>query len=391
MRPLTALARGYRGLAILWLGTCLLFLAANLIAMLVLSITRGSARHAAPAASVDPKPLRQFFPAMSDADIAALRRESARIIQYEPFTQFREKPSAGRYVNVHESGFRLSKNQGPWPPNPANSNVFVFGGSTTFGYGVADDDTIASYLQSELATLGLRRPPRVYNFGRGAYYSTQERILFEQLLVRGVVPDVAVFIDGLNDFFFKDDMPVLTPWLTRIVEQRGQETPALAGAVLGALPLSRLLGLPQPDQTTHGYPAAPPPASVPYDDVGTLTTVIDRYLANKRVVEAAAREFGVTALFVWQPVPTYRYDLSRQPNAVPFGPHEYSRYGYPKMAARQEDGSLGLDFLWCADVHDGFAEPAYVDQVHYSPAMSARIAACVVKLIRERGLLDSMR
>ena len=46
------------------------------------------------------------------------------------------------------------------------------------------------------------REPRVYNFGRGSYYSSQERILFEQLAVAGHVPDLAVFIDGGSDFVF---------------------------------------------------------------------------------------------------------------------------------------------------------------------------------------------
>ena len=36
----------------------------------------------------------------------------------------------------------------------------------------------------------------VYNFGCGRYYSTQERVLFEQLVSSGAVPDLAVFLDG---------------------------------------------------------------------------------------------------------------------------------------------------------------------------------------------------
>jgi len=44
----------------------------------------------------------------------------------------------------------------------------------------------------------------VYNFGRAGYYSTQERILFEYFVAKGVKPDVAIFLDGLNDFFEKE-------------------------------------------------------------------------------------------------------------------------------------------------------------------------------------------
>src|SRR6185503_15185425 len=104
---------------------------------------------------------------------------------YEAFTQFCERPFHGRFVNVSENGFRVSAQQGPWPPDADNFNIFLFGGSTTFGYGLPDSQTVASYLQDDLAA---RSSPhvRVYNFGRGSYVSEQERVLFEELLLAGV-------------------------------------------------------------------------------------------------------------------------------------------------------------------------------------------------------------
>ena len=80
----------------------------------------------------------------------------------------------------------------------------MFGGSTAFGIGVPDDQTVASHLQTQLGTARDGREVRVYNFGRGAYYSSQERALFERLIVAGYVPNLAIFLDGLNDFFFYD-------------------------------------------------------------------------------------------------------------------------------------------------------------------------------------------
>src|SRR5712692_403554 len=107
-------------------------------------------------------------------------------------------PYAGRYVNVTESGFRLTKNQGPWLPDRTKYlTIFLFGGSTAFGYGLPDGETVASYLQEFFSSCCPSRPARIYNFARGGYFSSQERVLLEKLIVAGFIPDMAVFIDGL--------------------------------------------------------------------------------------------------------------------------------------------------------------------------------------------------
>ena len=43
--------------------------------------------------------------------------------------------------------------------------MFFFGGSTGFGYGVPDDETVPSHLQ-QLLPKASGRTPRVYNFAR---------------------------------------------------------------------------------------------------------------------------------------------------------------------------------------------------------------------------------
>ena len=43
----------------------------------------------------------------------------------------------------------------------------------------------------------------------------------------------------------------------------------------------------------------------------------------------------------------------------------------------------GANFVWCADIQAGVAEPLYVDRVHYSGAMNARIARCIANGMKD--------
>ena len=120
--------------------------------------------------------LQQIYPDWSEEDRRALRDESRREFEPEAMVQYREKPQTARFSTIDEHGFRIGFEQGPWPPEKRFFNIFFLGGSTAFGYGVPDEETISSHLQRLLGAVDLARAPRVYNFGRGAFYSSMERI-----------------------------------------------------------------------------------------------------------------------------------------------------------------------------------------------------------------------
>jgi hypothetical protein len=111
------------------------------------------------------------------------------------------------------------------------------------------------------------------------------------------------------------------------------------------------------------------------------------------MIEAMAVEYGVIPVFVWQPVPTYKYDLSYHVfvNASPlgFGGHMYSRYGYGLMRRRLDAHPIGENFLWCADIQEDSQELLYVDLLHYSPDLNRRLAETIVRLVSERKLIGS--
>lgn len=338
-----------------------------------------------------------IYPGLSESEINAFLNETwSRTYSYEPFTQFKEKPYSGRYVNVHNQGFRITKQQGPWPPGPERLNIFLFGGSTTFGYGVPDDETIASYLQ-EYLTSRLKRDVRIYNFGRGHYYSTQERILFEKLLVSGVVPDIAIFIDGLNDFYYNTNEPKFTKRLSEFVEQ-GSSTNKIKDLISGlsqdrssketSPPPSDTLPE-NPDNAADNQPDNFGQEGDKYNDTKVINFVITRYLANKKLIEAASLAFNVKPIFVWQPVPTYNYDQEYHPFSMGgYGKHTYSRYGYERMEELTRQEPPGDNFFWCANIFTDEKTPFYADKVHYSALGSKRLATSIGDLLLERYSVD---
>ena len=129
---------------------------------------------------------------MAGADVDALLFALDTLhMRYEPWVGYKEEETTSRFVNVDEYGIRAN---GPSRRTVSDLDgaVWFFGGSTTFGYGVADAETIPARLENLLG-----RP--VVNLGAGGYYSAQENVLLNQYLRIGYRPSLAIFLDGINE------------------------------------------------------------------------------------------------------------------------------------------------------------------------------------------------
>jgi len=331
-----------------------------------------------------------LYPEMTKEDIAVLLFESwSRNYVFEDFTHINEQPSSGRYVNVNPHGFRKSKNQGPWPPKTdKHFSIFFFGSSTSFGYGAPDSETISSHLQELFPKDGLKRVPVVYNFGRGHYYSTPERILFEQLVAKGYVPDMAIFLDGLNEFFFyEDDGTVVSDRFAQLL--RGDVKKLYFRELRKRSPVWRTMRETRKNiKRFFTKDIATKRRERHVAEPRRLQQIIDRYLINKKLIEAVGAAFNVTTIFAWEPIASYRYDLALHPFAREgFGKQEYSRSGYPLMAEYVKSHDLGNNFIWCADIGRDATQPLYIDLTHYSPQMSKMLAQAICDFLRAHHLI----
>ena len=117
-------------------------------------------------------------------------------VKYSPLTEFIEQKRNHEFVSVSEYGNRCNKNkiQSCKTPKGGENEIWIFGGSTVFGYGLKNDETIAAHLEK------YTKNKNVINFGQSHFYSTQSRILFQNLISFLPPPKTVIFLDGFNDF-----------------------------------------------------------------------------------------------------------------------------------------------------------------------------------------------
>jgi len=129
---------------------------------------------------------------LSEQDLVILHNETWRNydkFRFIPFLGHSETDRIGKLVNFTESDGRKVNR-----PQSCDKNIYMYGGSTTFGYNVTDNQTIANYLQEFVG-----KDLCVFNHGRAYFYSKQENNLFINHVENRKKIDFAIFLDGYNE------------------------------------------------------------------------------------------------------------------------------------------------------------------------------------------------
>ena len=211
--------------------------------------------------------------------------EAARETQWRSFVYFRRKPYAGKLIHVDANGFRRTLN----PTTAENQrSVWLFGGSTVWGTGVSDAHTLASEL-ARVATV------QALNFGETGYVSTQSQLAFMASLrcPDAVRPDVAIFVDGVNDVYAALQSGIAGAPQNESNRQAEFNVTRSGDAFASAM-LERLEGIRLLNQRMKGIEPEPAVADL-------AQQVARNYLAVVQQTRAVAAAQGVQAIFVWQP------------------------------------------------------------------------------------------
>ena len=136
----------------------------------------------------------------ADSLILYLETHIGRNYEYAPFLGHAENQGYdNKFVNVNPELGRKTIS-----PTECEKNIFLYGGSTTFGAGVTDNQTIPSYLGEML--IDDEKKICVKNYGRRSYFAFQETILLQKHILKQKIKsnDIIIFLDGINENGYND-------------------------------------------------------------------------------------------------------------------------------------------------------------------------------------------
>ena len=330
---------------------------------------------------------RQFAAAYDGAgyDVAKLFREfhATERIVYEPYTIWDRRYYPGDLISIDFEGFRRTTNNSD---AEEALRVWVFGGSTVWGEGAPDDETIPSHLARLMNAWGV--DTTLKNLGERGYVSTQEVVFLYRELQAGGRPDVVVFYDGINDAAAASNWPEVPGShvsLHRIrerfqfgevpSERRREFVRSLGIYKASRIVLDRLEARKRAARARQGdtdIDITPRFLDANFRFLGNQA--VDVWLANRELVIALGDEFRFTSLFVLQPsLWTDGKPLHVSERRI-LAEHLERRAMTHIMSTRAEmssilevrrrDGSLPSNVHDLADVFSTVGEPTYIDYVH---------------------------
>jgi hypothetical protein len=304
---------------------------------------------------------------------------------WAPYVHWVTTPFSGRLVSVDSAHRRRTI---PTPQRPAH-RVFLLGGSTMWGIGAQDRQTIASHLAAQLAEAG-RPDVAVVNHAQIGWVQTQELIGLTLALRAGERPDLVLFYDGINDVIAlaQAGMPGV-PQNERHREHefrygramRGTSDFAALAAVFGGVVrrshVARRLAYTRPpgDSAAAQRLAAAQAATC---------------AANADIADALGARYGFAVLYVWQP--------ALESTTKPLSGHERAMIDglatEPLFAARREinrrmPALLAATmqprrsrYLDLTRLFDGDTTMVFFDAIgHTTEAANARIAAALLPAV----------
>lgn len=315
--------------------------------------------------------------------------------RYRTNTHWIAGPYAGEFYNVSEAGVRRTVQASEGGPR-----VFMFGGSTMWGYHSSDAETLPSLVSAELARRGISA--QLVNHGQIGYVSAQEATYLAQLVATGDAPAVAVFFDGLNDvdvpqrlasygYHAPAELPHLhfadmdlraerarrdDPWkMTRAGLLKFRVVSAFADSRLGR----RLHLRPEPPGQGGGWDEE--------DERRKVELIASGYATTLAMVEGLAHARGFEPLFFWQPTISRKKTLTDHETPPKFiGAENGDHFTAAAEAVRRAVGD-DPHFRDISGLLDDMTETAYTDGRHYTlrakEVIAARIAADLAALLED--------
>jgi hypothetical protein len=297
-------------------------------------------------------------------------------LKWTPYVYTRELPVSGTDITIGADGLRKTASFVS-AGTPGVQRIYFFGGSTVWGTGARDDFTIPSDVARILNAQNT--PAEVMNFGDPGYVSTQDMILFQIQLARGNVPNVAVFYGGSNDIF--------SAWQQGVAGFPQNEFNRSKDFTLG-----RTIANGDIFEVAGAVYAKGPPVNAPLiASPGDALGIVDRFLANVRLIRAMAAAYNVNVIFIWQPMLFFKQPLSDWENKA----YQTTQQQFPGLdtLTRQVDTALrqrvhdgqGQGVIVLSDLFQGDTRNIFFDNVHITEEGNLTVSEKIGPLLSQKA------
>lgn len=279
---------------------------------------------------------------------------------YQPWAGYSAKSFHGNYVNVDGFIRRSVPSSSTYEEDTSAIVIYFFGGSTMFGFNVADAETIPSLFIKKYIERKINIPVKVVNVGIPTYYSYHELMLFSHLLYNNHHPHIAVFLDGLNDGGGLRATLHQQPFLNYRLK-----LPFIMDVVRG-----------KPDfRDSLDYALDIPKGTNPE---GAADTIFNNYLSAVNAIEKIAGAYNVKPYFFIQPVPYYKYSNRKNDPICSQGERPQFQILYPRLEAE----ALNQNLHFLGNMLENEKGYPFIDAIHYSPAFNEKITSSVLDIIQ---------
>jgi len=357
---------------------------------------------------------------LSANDDPMARFSAAPPLVMHPTLPFATQKIDNRYYRVGLEGLRYEPgwSDGDVGALLAGSRplIFALGGSTTFGYGLAGDETWPHMLNGILSANVLSRsaatPPVVLNFGAQAYDQRTETDKLIYLLRRGYRPTKVVMLDGWNDLFIaRSNMRAVDRVVYHgFAQGRGEIAFTPAGTINRPSYIHLLLGDPSPLQQLirHWREGPRQIEAVKFDRDAFVdgfdfreadfafrhwaffgehhrekykSEIVAYYRTNLALLKALADAYGFALHVFYQPIGILD-DTNPFVSARARGAPGYRYISELVDVARAAIARGDLPMVDISQALDNVPGPRYLDTAHYSPEANAVLARTIASRIR---------
>jgi hypothetical protein len=293
--------------------------------------------------------------------------------------------------------------------------IFAFGGSTTFGHGLAGEETwphmLNTILEADARRTGAPTRPVVVNFGAPAYEQRTEIDKLIYLLRRGYRPSKVVMLDGWNDLFIaRSNMRAVDRVVYHgFAQGRGEiaftpggtiNRPSYVHLLLEYSPLQQLIRQWQSGPRRIEAVKLDRDAFVDGFDFGEADFVfrhwaqfgedhresykreiVEYYRTNLKLLKALADAYGFACHVFYQPnglLDDTNPFVSARARSAP-------GYRYISELVAVARAAIARGDIQMTDISDALLDvsgPRYLDVAHYSPEANAQLARTIAGHMR---------